>query len=209
MRTHSFLLLLTSLLLLGACKKKSDKPEGDNTFYFRATINGQQVNLTASVPKNNEFVVGSTTKANRNFTGTQWVTDYYRGAQITKLTGINQEPPEGSLYILKRVNDYDPTIAQEEAMFKVGAYTYGNSNIGGTTTEGAVVEYIDATGEYWSSEGGSQAGSTFAITTIIPNTSGYSEKIFTATFNCKLYNVMDPSKPALTLTNGTMRGTLF
>lgn len=110
------------------------------------------------------------------------------------------------VHILKYF-DHEPTSAERIAMIKTGAYTFGVGNVSSTTVNGATIDFIDANGNNWFSETGSQTGSTFTITELLPNSSGTSGKIFKATFSCKLYDINGTN--SIQVTNATVRGKIL
>jgi hypothetical protein len=110
------------------------------------------------------------------------------------------------VHILKYF-DHEPTAAERAAMIKAGTYPFGFGKVNSATVNGATIDYIDASGNNWFSETGSQTGSTFNITELITNTSATSGKIFKATFSCKLYDVNGVN--SIVVTNATIRGKIL
>ena len=71
--------------------------------------------------------------------------------------------------------------------------------------KGVDIAYTISEGLTYSSMGGSQAGSTFTITSATEGMDGpYETKIVTGTFSCKLYNQMNAAD-VINITNGTFK----
>lgn len=80
--------------------------------------------------------------------------------------------------------------------FKNTSYPYTTSSL---STEGIFIEYYDASGNYWTSDG-DQSASAFSFSNI--NYGNNDQVEFTATFNCKLYNSSGVAKE---LSYGSMK----
>lgn len=92
-------------------------------------------------------------------------------------------------------------------MIQLGSYGYGVSHVSSSTINGASIDYIDANGNYWLSETGSQVGSTFTITELVNSTTGFSGKVFKANFSCKLYDINGIN--SIQVSNATIRGKIL
>jgi len=202
----------TSLLFITSCKKKSsdtvvpvDTSKNDTTpapaakFYFEAKINGVKVSFKDGV---NGYGSGAGDQSGSSSEG-------YHAAQSALITRLFSTESLGGFYILKTfpgLTADEVSNSDIENMFKVQSYPFGAINPGsaGGRKNGAVVYYVDANGDTWSTESGSgnQTGSTFAITEHIANSDGFSNRITKATFSCKLYKSDGTSA---TLTEGVCR----
>lgn len=205
LRSISFL-LFTSLVFF-SCTKKNDT-NNKYPYYFKATINGQFVNYQAN---NISTEYGSGTNSMSSGLGPsdtdEGYIDHYEGTILVKDINIYQNAIE--VYILKHFNSYfSPSEDEKNAMFYQGNYPYGQLDEldGMNTKNGAVIIYYDNDGVQWTSENGSQTGSTFAITELVENNDGTSKKIMKAVFTCKLYNQAGQS---IQLTNGEIRGLVI
>lgn len=196
--------LILGCVLFFSCKKSVNANE---EFYFRATINGQAINMTADLSGHSPYVngTGSYEHSSIAMNPADSKYDYFKGTIFEKNPSALEN---AGVYVLRRYNGYPPTDAEERLILHTGMFGYGKSNIGGTTIQGAVIEYTDASGVFWTSEAGPQTGSTFEITEITDNATGASEKIFKANFSCKLYKETNPSV-SITLVNGTVRGMAY
>ena len=188
-----------SLLLLIACNKSS---AGSNApYYLNATINGKSVSFEAG-STNSQYECGISFPSNS------------LGPDVDQYVGTTIQTPGDPttnavrVYQLKRFN-HVPSNDEMAAMWSMGAYNYGQSNIsnsGTPTVNGASVTYYDENGDEWNTERGAQTGSTFTVTELVDNPDHSSAKIFTAKLTCNLYNDLGQS---IKLQNGILRGKLF
>lgn len=169
-------------------------------YYFIATVNGANIKYEAD-DLSSTYSCG--TSQPENSTG---YTDYdiYEGTVIANPLDLSKS--NISVHILKYFN-HDPTAAERAAMIKIGSYGYGVGNVNSTTVNGASITYVDANGDNWFSETGSQTGSTFSIAELVDNTNGTSAKIFKAIFSCKLYDLNGTK--SIQVTNATIRGKIL
>ncbi len=204
MKKWSFLsLCFSAVLLFTSCTKEGKEGttnESKFPYYFSATVNGKAVKYEAN-DLNSRFECGISSPSAA--IGDEY--DAYEGTFIQDSQDMTKN--NISVYILKHFSTGEPTYNQRLAMFKVGSYNYGKIGDNGAPTQnGASITYTDENGIEWDSEGGSQAGSTFAITEITDNKDGTSEKIMKVTFSCKLYDDIGRS---IQLTNGTISGKIL
>ena len=201
MKTKRYLLLMAfSSILFSSCKKESTKDSSDYPYYFTATINGSAVKYEAD---DLNSLYGSGTSQPENSIGFDNY-DIYEGTLLQKMTGEY----ENSIYvhILKHFT-HEPSSSERAGMITIGNYGYGVSNSDNSTVNGASIEYYDANGDSWTTETGTQTGSTFQITELVDNNDGTSGKIFKASFSCKLYN--SDGTQSIQLTNGVIRGKIL
>jgi hypothetical protein len=190
-----FLIILSSSL---SCVKSGSK--GKFPYYFSGTVNSQNVKYEAD-DINSQY----SCSISFPYTGSGLSYDIYEGTSLE-----NQNDPyknEIEVLLLQHFNHY-PDQTERKSMIQLGNYGYGVGNVGTgiNTVNGAVVRYLDTNGTEWSSEDGTQTGSTFKITELINNSSGFSAKIFTAQFSCKIYNT---SGASIEIKNATIRGKAF
>jgi len=190
-----FLLILSSSL---SCKKGGSN--GKFPYYFTATVNNQNVKYEA-----NDISSQYSCAISFPYTGSGLTYDIYQGTALED----QNDPYKNSIEVLmlQYFNHY-PDQNEVRSMILPGNYGYGVGNVGNgiNTVNGAVVRFMDANGNDWSSENGAQTGSSFKITEVTNNSSGTSAKIFTAQFNCKVYN---SSGASIEIKNATIRGKAF
>ena len=199
MRTIIFS-LLSSLLLFSCTKEAKDDTNDKFPYFFSATVNGKAVKYEAN-DVDSRFECGIS--APSASLGDEH--DAYEGTFIQD----SQDEMKNNIYvhILKHFSTGEPSYDQRLAMFRVGSYNYGKlGENGDPTQDGASISYTDENGVEWHSEGGSQAGSTFAITEISDNEDGTSEKIMKASFSCKLY---DDNGNSIQVINGKISGKIL
>ncbi|MGZ8541417.1 MAG: hypothetical protein ACXWV6_12250, partial [Chitinophagaceae bacterium] len=167
-------------------------------FYFSATINGASIKYEAN-DLNSQYECGISSPYSA--TGDEY--DIYEGTFIQD----GNDPLKNNIYvhILKYFNHY-PSPTERLAMINLRNYPFGLSDVSTATINGASIIYADATGKEWSSEPGSQTGSTFSITELVDNPDNTSDKIFKATFSCKLY---DGNGGSIGVNNAVIRGKAF
>lgn len=192
------LLALTLSLLIISCNKDNDDDDNGFPFYFTATIDGNAVKYEAD-DISSQYECGISMP--ENSLGMNY--DIYQGTVIQD--GLDPSSNAIYVHILKYFNDY-PTNAEKLAMYQLGSYPYGKGEVSTSTVNGASITYYDNSGKTWSSELGTQSGSTFSISEISDNEFGTSGKIFKASFSCKLYDGMGGS---ITVSNATIRGKVF
>ena len=221
MKRKSLLLIVVPLLLcFMSCQKEVDVllgsggsggtggggggggTGGGSTFphYFIGTVGSTAVKYEAD-DLNSTYSCGISQPENSlGFTDF----DIYEGTVFLNLSDISKNTIR--VHLLKYF-DHEPTAAERTAMIKTGAYPFGVGNVNSTTVNGAAIDFIDANGNNWFSETGSQTGSTFTITELVTNTTGTSGKIFKATFSCKLYDINGTN--SIQVTNATIRGKIL
>ncbi len=203
------LIVAAIVLTISSCKKdeddSSDDTSGTNTpvaatFYFRATIDGIDINFEEGVADYASGVMSSGST----------ITGGYQEVQFGFLSPFMFDNNAGGFGIAKSFAKDNLTIDDIKSMFNVQSYPYGNS--GDNKKDGAIIYYVDDDEVFWQSDFGTadQSGSHFEITEHIddPNSMGVSLKITTAKFNCTLYNYS--TGETKTLTNGVCRSrTVF
>jgi hypothetical protein len=195
--------LIASLLILScivSCKKDKSSDEQDEKFpfYFSATINGAAVKYEGD-DLNSTFQSGVSSPS----FGLGDDVDIYEGTMI--LNPADWAKNVIYVHILKFFN-HDPSFNERIAMFHLGDYPYGHGDISPSTINGASINFIDANGKEWTSEEGSQTGSTFTITEIADNPNSTSLKVFKASFSCKLY---DENGASIEVKNAVIRGKIL
>ncbi len=93
-------------------------------------------------------------------------------------------------------------------LFETGEFTYGNGN-----NQGIVVYYAEPGSDHFTSESGSQTGSTFEVTEVTPITTtdifGTQVSVrVNGNFSCTVYNPENPAEN-ITLENGVFSIVLF
>jgi hypothetical protein len=211
-------LIVTTIVLLSSCQKEIDwvvdRPSGTTAvagnsttptstfpYYFIGTVNGSSLKYEAD-DLTSPFGCGISEPGSSSGT-----TDYdvYEGTVIAKMSDLEAKNAV-LVHILKYFN-HEPSMAEKLAMFKVGSYPYGVSATSSATKNGASITFLDANGNNWFSETGSQTGSTFNITEYTDNPGVLGGKLFKATFSCKLYN--EAGSSSIQVTNAVIKGKLF
>jgi hypothetical protein len=194
------------LIVFVSCKKEKESSENSESsseypYYFSATINGKAVKYEA-----NDIGSRYDCGVSSPYSAIDDDYDFYEGTFIQD----SEDETKNNIYvyILQRFNGGEPTYNQRVGMFHLGSYSYGYSNIDDNlpTINGASIYYIDEKGIEWWSEAGSQSGSTFKITEISDIEDGTSDKIFKASFSCKLY---DSDGNSIQVTNAQIRGKIL
>jgi len=169
-------------------------------FYFIASVNGANVKYEAD-DLNSRYSCGISQPSN-SLDPSDY--DIYEGTVIADPMDMTKNTI--SVHILKHF-DHEPSLAERSAMIRKGIYIYGKGDVSSNTVSGASIHYVDASGNDWFSETGSQAGSSFNITELVDNTTGLSGKIFKAAFSCKLYDI-NGANP-IQVNNATIRGKIL
>jgi hypothetical protein len=194
------LFALLFLVFLASCSKEKDSDTTSQyPYYFTATIAGKSVKYEAN---DIDSRYGNGTASPSSSSG--WDDyDIYEGTVFIDEQDLSRNNIH--VLILQHFNE-EPTADQRLAMFHTGSYGFGWSDVSPATVNGASIAYTDDQGVEWSSELGSQSGSTFNITELSDNTNGHSRKIFKANFSCKLY---DGNGNNIQVTNAVVRGQVL
>ncbi|MBL7700362.1 MAG: hypothetical protein JNK79_19510 [Chitinophagaceae bacterium] len=214
----NFVLLFSLALLFVSCQKEGDLtlPDENNnnnnnnnnetdddddnttsTYYFTAKIDGKDVEYVNDSPF---FGAGVNTKEN----SMGWEDfDVYEGTIISDKFSLDSSVIY--VHLLKYFN-HDPTVEERWSIFTMGDHDWGLSQSSSATINGASIDYTDDHGKWWTSELGSQNGSTFTITELIENDEHLYGMIFTANFSCKLY---DEEGNFIEVKNATIRGPIY
>jgi len=209
MRTRTKIFLLGFIIIsLCSCQKEISFDINGNTddspsaypFYFITIVNGSTIKYEAD-DLNSRYACGISQPSN-SFGLTDY--DIYEGTVIMDQMDITKNIIR--VHILKYF-DHDPSKAERADMIRTGIYIFGAGDVSPMTVNGASIHYVDANGNDWFSETGSQAGNTFNITEVIDNPTGLSAKIFTAKFSCKLYDI-NGANP-IQMNNATIRGKIL
>jgi hypothetical protein len=196
----NLLILLVSVVLFSGCKKIiEDYEEKEFPFHFEASINDKDVKFQAN---NTTSSMVNTGYQQANANGSE--TDMFQG------TIFVDPDDDGRNVLIVGVLKYfptEPSQSEQAAMFHTGSYGYGIGSTSTSTINGAVIFYTDTNGKLWSSELGSQTGSSFNISEL-EAVEGVAApaKNFRATFSCKLY---DEQGNMIPVNSASIRGKLF
>lgn len=195
-------LLVLVLVIIVSCKKSKDSdntPSKNYPFYFTGDVNGVSLKWQGDDETDSKYQCNISQAVRQN-----GVSDFdiYEGTVIMDKETIPSNLITVSL--LKYFN-HSPNAAERIAMIAPGVYPYGVSNSSSATVNGVSIQYTDANGNVWNSELGVNTGSAFTITEVAESTDGLSDKIFKATFSCKVYN----STGSITFNNATIRGRVL
>lgn len=195
-------------ILLSSCQKEisgvvdnNDNSTSAYPYYFIATVNGKLVKFEAD-DINSRYGCGTSQQSSEIVPSDY---DIYEGTVLLDPL----EPTKNAAWVhILNYFDHDPNQAERTSMIKVGDYPFGYSDVSSSTVNGASIDYIDETGMTWFSETGPQPPtSNFKIIELTDNTDRTSDKIFKATFNCKLYSADGSS--SIQVTNGVVRGKIL
>jgi len=198
-RMNKCFLALVLFALLLSCSKNNGTNEDKYPYYFTATINGSAVKYEANDINSNDGC-GTSAPSSANIPSDY---DIYQGTFFVH--GFELTKNVIYVHILKYFT-HEPSGTELLGMLHLGDYPYGVGDVSSSTINGASIEYIDANGKGWSSEIGSQTGSSFTVNEISDNPDGTSVKIFKASFNCKLY---DAAGASIEVKNAVFRGLIF
>ena len=193
MKNTLLFILSIGLLVTSACKKDNSDNESNNdnntntftaAYYIKGTLDGvsvdiQQVSITSGY--NSGMIGGSEGAQNPamclHSQGSTFTNPFIAGTP-EYYTGIYKVfPPD-------EYDECNLSYAEYESILHTGSFSYASAS----SEEGAFVHYVDANRTYWSTEAGSQAGSTFNITSYTTDPTGAAPKIAKYEFDCKLYD---------------------
>lgn len=193
-------LVLLMPICLACTKEDTDEKQEEDfditaDYYFAAIIDGEKMLIQQNIEG-----FGNGPSSGGGTTPNGW----QQSQGMVFIKGIMANYSAGAV-LLKNFSDR-PECSQMDAMFRVGAYPFGQTSkstdeIG---KDGIMVYWVDGNGVCWSTESApaTQSGSSFKITEYIDFKNIYSTKIMKATFNCMLYDGKGHSK---TLTKGVIR----
>jgi len=187
-------LLIVGILLSITCKKdKNDNSNNSNSntnnttttsYYIHGTLAGAAIDIeqgTTTSGYNSGVQGGSEGSVISgeclHSQGSVFENPFVSGTPQYYIGVYKDYPDDG-------FGDCPITNAQCDSVLHTGNFGFASS----TVEQGAFVNYIDSNGNSWSSENGSQTGSTFSISTYINDPTGATPKLATYVFNCKVYN---------------------
>jgi hypothetical protein len=149
MKQFSALLLLLIAFSFTSCKK-SNSSDSNGEYYYDATIDGTRYSV--NIPANNsnfELEAGSSLGGFNTVVFSANITDYgTNGSTLSISKGM--------------MPDYqDATISDFKNFFTPGAYNYSDLGENGMT-----IQWQDPSGNFWTTEGTDQTGSTIRIVSI-------------------------------------------
>jgi hypothetical protein len=185
-------LLIIGVLLCITCKKDKKDSSSNNTnnnttptsYYIHGTLSGATIDVEQGTTTSgyNSGMVGGydgslISGKCRHSQGSVFENPFVSGTPQYYIGVYKDYPDDG-------FGDCPITNAQCDSVLHTGSFGYASS----TVEQGAFVNYVDAGGNNWSSETGSQTGSTFSISTYANDPTGVAPKLATYVFNCKIYN---------------------
>ena len=198
MRIRQYLsVLLASSFFLTSCKKENSEPS-KYPFYFVGKINGRQIRYEA-----NDSTTAYKCQNSSNSFGIPPNVEQYEGTFFWNPGDAYRN--QIIVQILKRFS-HTPDLTERKGIWKAGNVKYGVGSLGGVTAnviEGVTIRYLDENLIVWTSEAGSQNGSTFTVTELWSSNEG---TVFRAIFSCTLF---DSNGNPMKLENCEMRGRLF
>lgn len=192
----NLLTLLGIVMLLSGCKKLIENEQEKNfPYHVEARINDKDVNFEAN---DNGSVYECLTWHDLSGLG-----DDYDATRGTMFVDPTDEARNMLAVGILKYFPHEPNVTELTALYHTGSFTYGSGQVSPSTINGAVVGYIDSNGKEWSSQLGSQTGSTFNISEIEDIEGVANAKSFRATFTCKLY---DEQGNMIPVTSASIRG---
>jgi len=198
-----FMGLLLTGLFIGGCKKDEKKEEVpavttpsllDETYRFTGMVGTDNVNIS----------VGSDGSLQFSSTDFEYVTDSSSRTYQSSLMEFSGNEyvsvSKGAIEFLSSAGLSSSTVMN---YFAKGTYNQFLSYGQEVTADGISISFRDKNGESWSTDYGSQTGSSFVITDVAAkNESNQVGAVIKATINCKVYS-SDGSR-SLTMTNCTL-----
>lgn len=200
-----FFTLLTIVFTFTNCQKDDDSTdievqEETQTFqyYLTGELDGLELSMTEGDGTYNNGIGGIMGDFDEDGIST-FFTDYTFSSSSNIGVG-------SYLHFFKTLTSEDEYYTKEyqTSIVSLDTYEYATED---SYNGNVAFTYSDKEGVSWSTERGSQEGSTFEVIELVDNTSGdnISYQIFTAHFSCMLYNEKGESKK---LTNGVFRGRI-
>ncbi len=211
-------LLILVILLFSACKKDAvdysaynaehgthigEGPGGtdggttnNNVYYFKGTIDGKTVNWTVTANEADGWNTGT----GQNITGGTGNITGGLSASIDATMGGNLSI--GAEFRTMSYNDSDDKPAYLKSFITAGSWPFDTD--GGFTvgTKTITIQYIDASGNQYSSDGVQTGSANVTSVTVVPGDSGLPESLkIKLTFSCTLYPD-DVTGTPIQLTNG-------
>jgi len=193
MRTK--LTVTTAFIFLSflSCKKDNNNSTNNNSntntntssYHIQATLDGLSlaVNHNATGYGYSSGMGGPESGSDDNT-----MCSYTKGSLF--MNPFDSSVPEYFIAVTKLLYNFDEfgdcyslTQAQYESILYVGNFSYSSES-----DESGAVNQITDNGTSWNTSKGSQAGSTFEITSYVDDATGAASKIVTFKFDCKLYD---------------------
>ena len=200
-----FLVFIVLMIILGSCSS-SDTIDIDSNlegleYYITGKLNGEPfvygVDMDATT---SDYIVGIGYLGNTSINSCQY--SYQAGID----TNLDETLPSANI-IFNGAYSGSCSAEDELAVFN-GLFPIGNKTFVANNNEsGVTIEFNDGAGKFYSTQFGSQAGSTFTITNseednelLLGDLYSFNQKI-TGTFSCNLYNENDITD-AMIITEG-------
>lgn len=198
-------LFVTSLFwVLSSCKKKDSTPSPATSsatvyFYFRASIDGQQIDYEMKPIIGNVYTNGMTSHKYNYMT-----TSFFK---ISSNIDVDDSIFVSVGFNLDTLND-EFSRNSYDYMINTGSKTFATAEK--QKNKVFVTWYDYSSNTIWRSDLGPQTSSVFNLTSVIDNQYDPSQETstFTANFSCILYNEKDISKTKI-LSSGSVKGEIF
>ena len=208
-----FLLLAATAMLYSSCKKDPVNPNViTKTYYFQAVLDGDTVTYQDG-SDNYVNIVG-------DFFGGQ-VLNGWEYAPFTCIADAaaasNANPTtlasSGAVSVIAMTSSQITTLQAYQTLFSTGVFDYGRLSRVATdsATAGAFVSIFDDASVEWNTNNGQQdSTASFVLTeyyaSVDNNRFPATQQVFTAEFNCKVFNAAGASK---NLTGGKVKGRMI
>lgn len=215
LKPAGFLILV--ILLFSACKKDpvdyraynaehgthiGDGPGGTddgtttNVYYFKGTIDGKAVNWTVTANEADGWNTGT----GQNISGGTGDITGALSASIDATMGGNLSI--GAEFRTMHYNDSDDKPAYLKSFITTGSWPFDTDNGFTVGTKTITIQYIDASGNEYSSDGVQTGSANVTSVTVVPDDSGLPESLkIKLTFSCTLYPA-DVTASPIQVTNG-------
>ena len=212
--------LLSSVLIIGSCKKEevrpgtdtvgpvtiSATPQVDSANYFKGYLGTEPVKFEGNAIAYNAYVDPDSVQ-NHGGNGQQGQDNdayFMNGSKWVAISGAGLQTTNASIELRSlAVRVFVSPLQSESSIFynliKPTAYPFSTSN---DPSKGAYISLYDKNGVLWTSAG-DQDGSTLTVSTIGPNMSSYA--VVTGLISCKMY---DPHGNMKQLTGATFTASM-
>jgi hypothetical protein len=165
-------------------------------YYFKGTIDGKAVNWTVTANESDGWNTGT----GQNISGGTGDITGALSASIDATMGGNLSI--GAEFRTMHYNDSDDKPAYLKSFITAGSWPFDTDNVFTVGTKTITIQYIDALGNEYSSDGVQTGSANVTSVTVVPGDSGLPESLkIKLTFSCTLYPA-DVTGSPIQLTNG-------
>lgn len=203
------IILAALSIVLFSCGGDSDTTTPvatEDANYFRARLNGNPFDYT----QNNTLAPTHVAVPSFGYSGVGFDhSHYYASMMMPYPTPDNYYPRMELSFDNMYLSDSNDTGETEAfyGLFQPAPTNFLNDTQANNHEKGITCTYIKQDGTIYSTQYGTQTGSTMTVTSSVSGKDGnFKTKKLKGTITCKLYNEMDPTD-VITLTNGTYKLT--